>query len=507
MSLETLLPPRPDSEALLARSEWAAARPDLAEDASRWMRTLPAEREALARRAVRLARPSADPASLLALARTGLRVLDAAGPEALGDLVGVAGRVLRFVPVPRAGDDDHRRAERVQQAERLVRAGGPVYVKLGQFIATARGLLPDVWVDGFGWCRDEVPPLPTGAAEQIIERTVGRSTFERFRSFDPEPLAAASIAQVHAATLADGSDVVAKVRRPGLRGQFESDIRALALLSAATELVSAEARIGNVSGFVELFSSLVLEEIDFRFEALNIVELALASEDAGHGSVRYPRPIPGLVAPRVLVMERVPGVRYTDAHETYPEVVDGARLVRLAIEAVLEHTLVYGVFHGDLHAGNVLVDERGDLSLVDFGIVGRLPNERRVALVRFLAAQAMGDFDAQVELLHELGALPADAERHEVRQKLAEQTEHMRQAGYRAADGSAGFDALAADFGETLGLLRRAGYRLPKELVLFFKNLLYLNGFAAAVAPELNLVDEILPVFAYFAEKYPTVVS
>src|SRR5207302_1371442 len=161
-------------------------------------------------------------------------------------------------------------------SKHLVQAGGPAYVKLGQLIATAKGPLPDAWTEAFAWCRDEVPPLRPGVAEDVIDRELGHRRAETFESIEPTPVAAASIARV-------------------------------------------------------------------------------------------PRPIPGLVTSRVLVMERVPGIRYTDAAVAHPE-LDGRRIVRLAVQGVLEHALLYGVFHGDLHAGNVLIDEAGNFSLVDFGI-------------------------------------------------------------------------------------------------------------------------------------------
>src|SRR5205807_6433802 len=153
-----------------------------------------------------------------------------------------------------------------------------------------------------------------------------------------------SIAQVHAARLPDGREVAVKVRRPGLRRQFEADVRAMALVAAFGDHRSSAVRAANAKGFVELFAQLVLEEMDFRLEALNMVEIGLASEEARMDFVRIPRPVPGLVTPRVLVMEYLPGVRYTDAAGHLSAGVDPAGLTRLAIQGVLAHTLGYGIF-------------------------------------------------------------------------------------------------------------------------------------------------------------------
>ncbi|MGH9184544.1 MAG: hypothetical protein ACRD0U_01810 [Acidimicrobiales bacterium] len=164
---------------LLSRSTWIAGRPGLGQAAAGWLQDLPAQREARARRAAAMARPSLEPASVVAAVRSGYRMAATAGFGALNDLLAAAGRVLRFGRnhLPFGGhapssQDKLRRTRSVEQAELLVRAGGPAYIKLGQFIATARGLHPDEWVDAFAWCRDEVPPMPAGTYPAEMAATV-----------------------------------------------------------------------------------------------------------------------------------------------------------------------------------------------------------------------------------------------------------------------------------------------------------------------------------------------
>ncbi|MGH9185237.1 MAG: ABC1 kinase family protein [Acidimicrobiales bacterium] len=495
--------PLPDARELLARSEWAAAQPGLTDAAYRWMRALPAERDQLAAQARDLGRPRLWPDTVAAVARTGWRIVATAAPETPTILL-VAGARALGLPI-RPPDPSRAVLRRVEQ---LVRSGGPAYVKLGQFIATARGLLPDDWVDAFAWCRDEVPPLPPGTAERVIEHALGGHPRDLFASFAPEPVAAASIAQVHHAVLRDGTEVVVKVRRPGLRPRFAEAIQAMAVLAAGAEQTVEAARIANLSGFVELFAQLVLEELDFRFEALNMVEIGLANEDAGGvGDCTVPRPCPELVTSRVLVMERVTGVRYTDAADQFGTRLDGDRLLRLAIQGVLEHALVYGVFHGDLHAGNVLIDNGDRFALVDFGICGRVDARQRAALVRMNVAFAQMDTVGQLAALQEFGAIPFDADVAALAAELDAETE---QIGARlgvdfndpATFASVGMPQLVEAMGSLVRLLARNGFRLPKELVLFFKNILYLNGFAEAVAPTANVFGEINPVLAYFQAKH-----
>lgn len=483
-------PPLPDMIDVLDRSTGIDERPGLREFARLWLAWAPGARAEVAAEALALARPSLRPASLRAVARTGTTIARGVGSGLQAEV-----RLRRANGVRQPGAT-------LRQIQEVLRAGGASYVKLGQFISTAQGLLPDEWVEAFAWCRDTVPPLPAGVTEQIVEKAFGVPLGRVLHGFDPVPIGAASIAQVHAARLPDGTEVVVKVRRPGLRRQLERDLRAMALTAAAAEKASRHARLANVSGFVELFATLLLEEIDFRFEAVNQVELALASEDAGHDFLTFPRPVPSLVAEDVLVMTRVPGVPYTRARAAFPDMVDGERLLRLAITGVLEHTLAYGVFHGDLHAGNVLISPEGEFSIIDFGIAGRVDEDQRAALFGFLYGFAQNDTVVQLEGLQRFGAVPPGEDLIALARRIEARLNAINPS-LLARDEPMSVDMLGQALGAVIRVLTESGFSLPKELVLFFKNLLYLNGFAATLARDTNLFDEIPPVFAYFVQRYP----
>ena len=479
-SIMTTPPPLPEFEDLVERSEWLRDRAGLETEALRWHHSLESERKRIVGEAEELATPRLRRVPFGALFLVCIRFV----------WFCLAG-IWRKSPEQRA----------VRWSKHLVQAGGPAYVKLGQLIATAKGALPDAWTEAFAWCRDEVPPLRPGVAEAVIDTEIGHRRAETFQSIEPAPVAAASIAQVHLATLADGSAVVVKVQRPGLRQRFEADIRALSVIALVADRLSKRARIANLPGFVELFAQLVLEELDFRLEALNMTEIGLANEDAGLDHIRVPHPVPGLVTSRVLVMERVPGIRYTDAALAHPD-LDGPRIVRLAVQGVLEHALLYGVFHGDLHAGNVLIDEEGNFSLVDFGIAGRLDAAQRAAMVRLVIGFARNDFAAQVTAVAEFGALPADIDLAPLVRQFAEESTVILAAVDRPLS-QLDFGMLTAQVARATRLLAEHRFRQPTELVLFCKNLLYLNGLCNAFAPDINLMAEIAPIFLYFQAKYP----
>jgi ubiquinone biosynthesis protein len=495
--MSTSAPPLPDLGALLLTSPWAAAEPGLVEAASEWQRTLPAVRRALDAEAAALARPRLWTDTVGSLAATGWKVLAAGAPDAPVALLSAAASAIGLPVSPPSSS----RAI-VNRAERLVRGGGPAYIKLGQFIASARGLLPDGWVEAFEWCRDEAPPLAPGVAERVLREQLG-DLQHLVRDFDGQPLAAASIAQVHRARLHDGRDVVVKIRRPGLRRQFRTDIESMALVAAVAERFSASARFANLTGFVELFAELALAELDFRVEALNLVELGVAFDDAGIDYCSVPRPIPELVREGLLVMEHVPGIAYDKARAKYGSRLQGDKLLTLAIEGVLETTLMYGLFHGDLHAGNVLIDGGDRFALVDYGICGRIDAEQRAALVRFLLAFAEMDARAQLVALEPFGAIPPDADLDALAIPLQAEIERIDpRAGNQLT-----FDQLGEVVGRVMRILSASGFRAPKDLVLFFKNLLYLSSFTASVAPDADLLAQIDPVMRHLTSKYPEAVS
>lgn len=472
-------PPLPDLRALVAVSPWVAGRPWLAEEAAIWQRELGPVRRRLEREAARIAQPRVWLDTVATLASTGWRMAQTASPL---DVLLAGARAFGLPVGP-------ERTTGVREVEQIVRSGGPAYVKLGQFIASAEGLLPREWVEAFAWCRDRVPAEPGAVAIEVMRSELGER-FEDLLDLEQEAFAAASIGQVHRARLADGTAVVVKVQRPDLRRRFRSDIEALALVAAGAHRLHPAVRVANLPGFVELFAQLSLQELDFRLEALNMVEMGASAKDAGLDYVSFPRPIPGMVTERVLVMEAVPGVPYTEA-----PVTDGDRLLELAIKGVLEGTLVYGRFHGDMHAGNVLVHGGDRFSLVDFGICGRLTAAERAGLVRFLLAFSAMDAARQLDALDAFGALPLEADRAALAAELQQVIDALPASGLSVA-------ALGENLGGVLRVLAAHGFQAPKELVLFFKNVLYLSGFTAAVAPEADLLAQIGPTLAYFMEKY-----
>ncbi|NNN21898.1 MAG: AarF/ABC1/UbiB kinase family protein [Acidimicrobiales bacterium] len=481
----------PSFEELASKSKWLKAIPGLPEATMEWEGSLPFIRDKSDASAKNLAKPIFKASSLA-------QVFLVLGRLILALLMAVFD--VPFLVFKRIvnGKSDAGTVRIMEHVGSVLKKSGPSMVKLGQFISTANGILPDNIVNSFAWCRDSVPPLDSRLIRRIITEELDAPPEEIFASFSKEPMAAASIAQAHRAVTKDGRKVVVKVQRPHLKDSFTRDLKAMAIISWALERVSKTVAQANLPGFVELFGTLVFQEIDFRLEACNMVELGLAAEHAEANFVVFPRPIPEFVTPRVLVMEELSGVPYTDAQ--WGELDDESRekVLKLVISGVIEHTLVYWVFHGDLHAGNVLATPDGVLGLVDYGIVGRLDAIQRVSLVQFLIAFAAQDTTEMLKSMITFGAVPEGADIEKLAKKIDSALPDIDQVTQ---------EQLAETLGVVIKVLITEGFRLPIPLVLFFKNLLYLNGFAAAVAPNVDLMSQIEPIFEYFRLKYGNIME
>ncbi len=469
-------------------SEWINSQEGLLEEFLRLETEVPALRKSLIKTAQTLSKPTVNPYGLTTIGQTAGRVT-VAGAKMF------AGYPKLFYKRVMFGDEFPTTSENaMEQLQDVIRAGGASTIKLGQFIASAKGLLPDDVVESFSWCRDQVPAMDFLTISKIIQEELNVKISEVFKEISREPIAAASIAQVHTAILKDGREVVVKVQRRGLKRSFMKDLRAMALIAFLAEKKFEVAKQANLAGFVELFANLVMQEIDFRLEAVNMLELGLAAEHAGVNFVDFPRPVVGMVKRKVLIMERLNGKPYNNLQWDTLSKESRRRLVQLVISGVLEHTLVYGVFHGDLHAGNVLAEENGRLGLIDFGIVGRIDLLQRASLVRFMIGIGMNNYTVELNALKDFGAFDDSVDVDQLAKDL--------EAEITLSD-DIHYTDIADQVGAIVRFLMKRQAKLPSALILFFKNLLYLNSFIASVDPEINLMAEIAPIFQYFRAKYP----
>ena len=372
---------------------------------------------------------------------------------------------------------------------------GSTYIKLGQIVSGGDGLFPEELVGEFKKLRDRVPAEPFAAVREIVETELGRPLDEVFSEFAVEPLAAASIAQVHAATLITGEPVVVKVQRPSVARRVHDDLRALAWLGPRMVGRIPVAALANPPALVELFAETIVEELDFRLEADNMLDVASALTKIGIRETIVPRPHPRLVTRRVLVMERLSGFAFDDAAGMHAAGIDTNALLRSALISFLEGALVYGVFHGDLHGGNAFVMEDGRTALLDFGITGRLDERKRLAFLRLLVLGSAGDVRGQLAALRDLGAFPPDTDLDAVVHDLG-LDQPVKDPTLMSAD------ELVGELRDLTKKLLEYGARAPKELMLFVKNMMFLDGATATLAPDLDILGEIAHVYLYFQAQY-----
>jgi ubiquinone biosynthesis protein len=395
----------------------------------------------------------------------------------------------------RSGDQSASRAGLSQRLRTAFEKLGPTYIKLGQIISSGEGIFPEELVAQFRLLRDQVAPETFDTVRRTVELDLGAPLEDIFETFDRAPLAAASIAQVHAAKLRTGEDVVVKVQRPTVAEAVRRDLAAMSWIAPVLVGRIPISALANPPALVDLFAETIVEELDFRLEAENMLDIAKILADTDQRSMVVPRPHPTLVTPRVLVMERLDGFSFDDVAGMRAAGIDTSAVVRAGMVAFLEGAILYGVFHGDLHGGNLFVRPDGRVALLDYGITGRLEEPRRLAFLRLLMTGTVNDVKGQLAALRDLGALPDDVDLDQlmvdigVDQPVKDPTQMDP-------------DELLGEIREITKKLLGYGARMPKELMLFVKNMLFLDGALATLAPDVDLFAEITHVATYFAEQH-----
>ncbi len=372
---------------------------------------------------------------------------------------------------------------------------GPTYIKLGQVISSGEGLFPEELVAEFRLCRDKVPAETWDVVREVVETELGGPIEATFSEFDRVPLAAASIAQVHRARLLDGQEVVVKVQRPTIRSQVHQDLRVMAWLAPFMVGRIPIAALANPPALVELFAETICEELDFRLEAENMLDVAQVFALLEQRGFVVPRPHPQLVTRRMLVMERLIGFGFDDVEGMRAAGIDTTEVIRIGLKGFTEGCMIHGIFHGDLHGGNLFVLHDGRIGLLDFGITARMTPLQRNAFLRLMMTAATGDFMGQLAAFRDLGALPMDTDLREVFLDLGlDQTP--------VDPTSMSQEQLVGEIQRIIQALLGYGARLPKILMLYVKNLMFLDGAIAKLAPELDILGEFMSLSIHMAATH-----
>jgi predicted unusual protein kinase regulating ubiquinone biosynthesis (AarF/ABC1/UbiB family) len=367
---------------------------------------------------------------------------------------------------------------------------GPTYIKLGQIIASSPGLFTDRYVDEFRKCLDHVRPFPFEVAHSILEEELGSKAEEL--EMEREPLASASIAQVHGVRDEGGGALVVKIQRPGIAHRIQADLGIMRFWARVAEALLPTVRLANPVGIIEDFGKTIAEELDFVLEGKNIDEFNRIMAELGHEricapSVDWPR-----TTRRVLTMERFRGHNVDDVEAIRASDVDAEEKLLEGMQAWFRCVMFYGLFHGDVHAGNLMWLDDGRIGFLDFGIVGRFDEQQRKMVTRYVMAFATGQFRQLAEVMVEMGSASAEVDLEELAADVDRAYAPVREMSF----GQMKYIDLLPNI---LRMARRHQLRLPREFVLIVKQMLYFDRYAKLLAPELNVFTDPR-VFAALAQ-------
>ncbi len=386
-----------------------------------------------------------------------------------------------------AGAEAGESMDRVSLARRLTLAMedlGPTFVRLGQVLSSRPDLVGEEFVREFERLQDRVAPFPSDVARATLTREFDRSVEELFASFEDEPAASGSLAQVHYAVLPDGAEVVVKVKRPGVERKVITDLSLLRTLAGYAERYLPELHVLQPRVVAEELERTMRRELDFVTEASNTARFhdALAACDG----TCAPRVYWDLTSSDVLTLQRLQGVRVTDLAALEAQGTSRRELARRLVDIFLTQYLEMGVFHADPHPGNILIAPDGAIGVIDFGMVGRLTNDLRDKLGALLVAIARREVDIVAEICFSLGLMGDDFNEPAFKLGVLELLDKyygmpLKRINPRRV------------FGDVMALARESQIVLPRDFVLLSKSLVTILSIARKLDPDFDTTAQLRP--------------
>lgn len=364
---------------------------------------------------------------------------------------------------------------------------GPTFIKLGQLLASRPDIVPEAFVEELRKLHDQVPALPFDKILPVLDEQYPQGLNKVFQFIDEKPLGAASMAQVHRALLLNGDEVVVKIQRPGILKTIREDMSVLFFVAEFVDQHVPELKLFNPIGLVEEFSYAMDLETNFVIEANNVRRFYENFKSSPN--VTVPKPYLEESGRYVVVLEYLEGQRLTDLNSSTNQ-VDREKLIKTGLDAYFAMVFKDGLFHGDLHAGNILVLEDGKLGLIDFGMVGRLSKKTQSAIANMFVALATEDYDRLAFEYIELSTQSVDVDREEFGRDLRLLLSPFFGLNLKSVNmGKMLIDSAAVAFKHKV--------YLPSELLLFFKSIVTIEGLGRLIKEDFD----ILPyVYEYSAE-------
>jgi ubiquinone biosynthesis protein len=370
-------------------------------------------------------------------------------------------------------------------------AGGVTFVKLGQILATRRDVLPAEIADELARLQDDAAPVPWPDVEKVLVSELNAPVEDLFAEFDREPLAAASVGQVHVARLHNGAEVVVKVQRPGIRPVVERDLDIAARLAGRLETGTRWGRRMGVRALAAGLAEAILEELDYRIEAENIT--AVATAPSRQPDVVLPEPHLALCTERVLVMDRLQGTPLNRADAVIRKNgLDRDALATTLLDCLLRQIVIDGIFHADPHGGNIFLLDDGRLGLLDFGSVGRLDGALRDALQRLLVGVDRGDPLAVSDALLELVPRPDEIDQQRLERDIGR---------FMARHTSGPVSSGVRMFGDLFRVVADHGLAIPPEIAAVFRALATAEGTLTRLTPRFDLIGGARSLASGYVEE------
>ena len=359
---------------------------------------------------------------------------------------------------------------------------GPIYVKLGQVLSSRPDILPTPYVEALTRLQDNIEPFEFSEVERIVQEELGVRLSKAFGSFDEKPIAAASLGQVHRATLRDGREVVVKVQRPHIRAKIAEDLEAMHEIAQFVEEHTEMGERYKPLEILDEFKRNLIRELDYRQESKNLEQLAVNLKD--FTDIVVPRPVDDYTTGRVLTMDYIRGRKITDLSPLVHLSIDGSQLAESLFRAYLTQILVDGFFHADPHPGNVFITEDGRIALIDLGMIGRVSPGMQEQLLKFLLAISDGRSDDAADIAIRIGERREYFNEYEFRRRVADIVASQQNATVQDIQ-------IGRSMMEFTQIAGECGIRMPSELTMLSKTLLNLDELGRTLDPRFDPNDSI----------------
>lgn len=367
---------------------------------------------------------------------------------------------------------------------------GPSWVKMGQILSMRPDLIPREFIDEFSKLYDRAEPFPYQEAKLVVERELGKPLSKVFKSFEKEPMAAASIGQVHRARLKDGSSVVVKVQRPGIHDKVKTDMEILFYFADLAEKNIPALRNIKAVEIVGELDRMLAREMDYTLELKNTQRMYRNFEDNDH--VKIPRAFPDFSTSRVLVLERIEGVHPT-LREVKKKGWDPKSIADHFVRAMLEQYFIHGFFHADPSPGNLLIPSPEKVAFLDFGAMGDLTESRREVLMDMLTGFATRDAEMVTDSLIGMGEVSRGFQRKD----LIKEVEELMDCYFKK--GASVYDLELTD--KVMDMSRKYGIQLPADFTLLVRSLFQTESTARQLDPDFNLLGSAKPIIKKIAAQ------